>query len=474
MGLALGITQAALKELSTPALGLPIRMTAAIEAMGSPLALLKPSVLVTGLPIYPSAFSEKGTVQIGTQVIVTTIGGTDGTISSTTMIDNVAPQPRRWTVEGYLAQFSDSQGDLLMQANNSPALRYATAALAPVTTSVYLAAAKQYIRYLKDARCPFKFRTDTGSKETVILADYEFVSHADITNAQHVKLSLVEYVALSATLPSATDASGYSSSELTTAAQNVPSWGTLFGNPVFTSTLALTLAGRAVSVADVTRDALARYWEEQPWFGAGITNWFKTLSEDAKALVERAMGDIELIDPTKVFSTIFNSDLFLFTATWWADALIKFANSTSSSSHAEEVVLETIGGNSFVLLPALYTNDSVFAGIKSTNDRNVDVYLDHIATSIQFDANSLQLTLRKNFWDGAWWVAIDGTVNGVSISRYVRLVYYTQLLPLHECYIVFTTRAWTAESDMSLDDLDGDAVYEAIAQTGIIVGIPNG
>lgn len=158
--------------------------------------------LARGIPIFASSQKEVGKNNIGDQILLRS------SESGTSVVtDNIAPLPRTWEIKGYLSPTQN-----LLETNIPGVYEVYCSGLI-----VALQAIKNYFRYLRLIRAPFKFTTRMGETIDVLMEDYEFTDEPESEWATAITLRLREYVALSV----AGNGLGYS--------LNMPDAGSLFG-----------------------------------------------------------------------------------------------------------------------------------------------------------------------------------------------------------------------------------------------------
>ena len=171
---------------------LPQNIMRALETVG----------LARGLPIFASSQKEVGKNNIGDQILLRS-----SELGTSVVTDNIAPLPRTWEIKGYL---SPTQNIL---ETSIPGMYevYCSGVI------VALQAIKNYFRYLRLIRAPFRFTTRMGETIDVLMEDYEFTDEPESEWATAVTLRLREYIALSV----AGNGIGYT--------LNMPNAGSLFG-----------------------------------------------------------------------------------------------------------------------------------------------------------------------------------------------------------------------------------------------------
>lgn len=212
--------QGAVKALFTlPTIGLPInsmgnlaswvtgKMTnqTYIQLVKSLASMLTTLGIPRGIPIFAYSQQENGVNNIGKQVMLRS-----GAVGTQVVTDNVAPQPREFTVEGYLAH--PTQSTAVPEAN------FALKALNSYTQPIVLNMIKSYFRFLRNLREPFTFVTKDGEAIPVLMKDYRFIEEPESQYATKVSITVQEFIALNL------DGSTY---ELL----NAPTIGSIFGKP---------------------------------------------------------------------------------------------------------------------------------------------------------------------------------------------------------------------------------------------------
>ncbi len=171
---------------------LPQNIVRALETVG----------LARGIPIFASSQKEVGKNNIGDQILLRS-----SELGTSVVTDNIAPLPRTWEIKGYLSPTQN-----ILETNIPGVYEVYCSGLI-----VALQAIKNYFRYLRTIRAPFKFTTRMGETIDVLMEDYEFVDEPESEWATAVTIRLREYIALSV----AGNGLGYS--------LNMPNAGSLFG-----------------------------------------------------------------------------------------------------------------------------------------------------------------------------------------------------------------------------------------------------
>lgn len=158
--------------------------------------------LARGIPIFASSQKEVGKNNIGDQILLRS-----SELGTSVVTDNIAPLPRTWEIKGYLSPTQN-----LLETNMPGVYEVYCSGLIVALQSI-----KNYFRYLRLIRAPFKFITKNGETIDVLMEDYEFTDEPESEWATAVTLHLREYIALSV----AGNGLGYN--------LNMPDAGSLFG-----------------------------------------------------------------------------------------------------------------------------------------------------------------------------------------------------------------------------------------------------
>lgn len=159
-----------------------------VEKVMSSLGLLR------GIPIYASSQKEIGENNIGQQILIRA-----NELGTQVVTDNIAPLPRTWEITGYIGKMkNETLAQLPNNKNNGfvNALNYTIGMVDNVNTVLFLQLIKDYFRYLRILRAPFKFITREGTAVDVLMQNSTFEDEAISDYATKVTLRLTEYVAL--------------------------------------------------------------------------------------------------------------------------------------------------------------------------------------------------------------------------------------------------------------------------------------
>lgn len=192
------------KSLFTlPTIGLPTQTILNMNPVfAGVMAALTTVGLARGVPIFASSQKEVGKNNIGDQILLRS-----SELGTSVVTDNIAPLPRTWEIKGHLSPTQN-----LLETNIPGVYEVYCSGLI-----VALQAIKNYFRFLRTIRAPFKFTTRMGETIDVLMEDYEFVDEPESEWATAVTIRLREYIALSV----AGNGLGYN--------LNMPDAGSLFG-----------------------------------------------------------------------------------------------------------------------------------------------------------------------------------------------------------------------------------------------------
>lgn len=187
-----------------PTIGLPTAFSTGDASFMSKFeavkSVLEPLGLVRGIPIYASSQEELGENNIGQQILIRS-----KEIGTQVVTDNISPLPRTWVIQGYIGK---------KLAGNEVAIPSHTSSIYALT---FLQAIKDYFRYLRILRAPFRFITREGAIIDVLMQNYRFIDEPESEYATRIEMRLMEYVALSI------DGNTYS-------ILNTPGLGSAYGN----------------------------------------------------------------------------------------------------------------------------------------------------------------------------------------------------------------------------------------------------
>ena len=155
---------------STPVIGAPLVKDAsgAINQFGSLFTSW------AGVPIYTEKYEENLKSELGKQILIRSTGGIEQ------ITDNVAPSPRKWTIDGYL------QGVALSS------LGALSTILSTVVSAALLQLQKNYLRYLRNTRSAVSFRTAEGESTYAFIEDLSFFEDPAIANVKKLHVVMTE------------------------------------------------------------------------------------------------------------------------------------------------------------------------------------------------------------------------------------------------------------------------------------------
>lgn len=148
-----------------------------------------------GMPIYPDKYEEGGGTEIGTQTLVGGMddsegGSLDKVGALTRIMDNVVVMPRTWRIHGYMGVDIEGGGlarTVMTGGGTLPGIitKFGREALG--------LAIKSYIKYVADARRPFKFTTEDGETVPALIQSYAIKAEPDNLNWIDVDLQIQEF-----------------------------------------------------------------------------------------------------------------------------------------------------------------------------------------------------------------------------------------------------------------------------------------
>ena len=126
---------------------------------------------------------------IGEQTLVSAMGTDAGTLQK--VADNIVPQPRMWTLHGYIGYSDDN---LFASVGYSEIITI----IKKFGRGTLLTVLKEYISFLANARRPFHFNTSEGESVPAFIKSFKFNNVAENINFVEVDLEIQEfrYVAL--------------------------------------------------------------------------------------------------------------------------------------------------------------------------------------------------------------------------------------------------------------------------------------
>ena len=150
-----------------------------------------------GFPVYTDHFEEIVTNNIGEQVLVAGVeNSNNGSFSANNagilhkVADNIVPEPRRWSMHGFLGYasnniFADVRRTQMPLGLGNFVVKFGRETL--------LSTIKEYVRFLANARKPFKFTTPEGETIPALIKDCKFSNKAENKNFIEVDLEIQEF-----------------------------------------------------------------------------------------------------------------------------------------------------------------------------------------------------------------------------------------------------------------------------------------
>lgn len=152
--------------------------------------------LKLGFPVYTDNFEETVTNNIGEQVLVAGVENSNiGSFSANNagilhkIADNIVPEPRKWPMHGYLGY---SSNNIFANVTRMIPLNFGSF-IEKFGRETLLSIIKEYIRFLANARKPFKFTTPEGETVPALIKYYKFSNKAENKNFIEVDLEIQEF-----------------------------------------------------------------------------------------------------------------------------------------------------------------------------------------------------------------------------------------------------------------------------------------
>ena len=179
-----------------PSIGALYRDTSVTERVGlSKFMFMAIDFLKLGFPVYTDHFEEVVSNNIGEQVLVAGVeNSNNGSFSANNagilhkVADNIVPEPRRWSMHGYLGY---SSNNIFADVTRMTPIIGNT--IEKFGRETYLSIVKEYVRFLANARKPFKFTTPEGESIPALLKDCKFSNKAENKNFIEVDLEIQEF-----------------------------------------------------------------------------------------------------------------------------------------------------------------------------------------------------------------------------------------------------------------------------------------
>ena len=181
-----------------PSIGALYRDTSVTERVGlSKFMFMAIDFLKLGFPVYTDHFEEVVANNIGEQVLVAGVeNSNNGSFSANNtgilhkVADNIVPEPRRWSMHGFLGYasnniFADVRRTQMPLGLGNFVVKFGRETL--------LSTIKEYVRFLANARKPFKFTTPEGETIPALIKDCKFSNKAENKNFIEVDLEIQEF-----------------------------------------------------------------------------------------------------------------------------------------------------------------------------------------------------------------------------------------------------------------------------------------
>ena len=152
--------------------------------------------LKLGFPVYTDNFEETVSNNIGEQVLVAGVENSNiGSFSANNagilhkVADNIVPEPRKWSMHGYLGY---SSNNIFANVTRMIPLNFGSF-IDKFGRETLLSIIKEYVRFLANARKPFKFTTPEGETVPALIKDCKFSNKAENKNFIEVDLEIQEF-----------------------------------------------------------------------------------------------------------------------------------------------------------------------------------------------------------------------------------------------------------------------------------------
>lgn len=152
--------------------------------------------LKLGFPVYTDNFEETVSNNIGEQVLVAGVENSNiGSFSANNagilhkVADNIVPEPRKWSMHGYLGY---SSNNIFANVTRMIPLNFGSF-IDKFGRETLLSIIKEYVRFLANARKPFKFTTPEGETVPALINDCKFSNKAENKNFIEVDLEIQEF-----------------------------------------------------------------------------------------------------------------------------------------------------------------------------------------------------------------------------------------------------------------------------------------
>lgn len=181
-----------------PSIGALYRDADGTERIGlSRFLFMAIDFLKLGFPVYTDHFEEIVANNIGEQVLVAGVENSNsGGFSANDagilhkVADNIVPEPRKWSMHGFLGYasnniFADVRRTQMPLGLGNFVVKFGRETL--------LSTIKEYVRFLANARKPFKFTTPEGETIPALIKDCKFSNKAENKNFIEVDLEIQEF-----------------------------------------------------------------------------------------------------------------------------------------------------------------------------------------------------------------------------------------------------------------------------------------
>ena len=152
--------------------------------------------LKLGFPVYTDNFEETVANNIGEQVLVAGVENSNiGSFSANNagilhkVADNIVSEPRKWSMHGYLGY---SSNNIFANVTRMIPLNFGSF-IDKFGRETLLSIIKEYVRFLANARKPFKFTTPEGETVPALIKDCKFSNKAENKNFIEVDLEIQEF-----------------------------------------------------------------------------------------------------------------------------------------------------------------------------------------------------------------------------------------------------------------------------------------
>ena len=180
-----------------PSIGALYSDVSATEKVGfSKFLFFALDFLKLGFPVYTDNFEETVANNIGEQVLVAGVENSNiGSFSANNagilhkVADNIVPEPRKWSMHGYLGY---SSNNIFANVTRMIPLNFGSF-IEKFGRETLLSIIKEYVRFLANARKPFKFTTPEGETVPALIKDCKFSNKAENKNFIEVDLEIQEF-----------------------------------------------------------------------------------------------------------------------------------------------------------------------------------------------------------------------------------------------------------------------------------------